>query len=476
MKFSSLFWIAVLGVLTACTPLPPYRNGNYVSLDACDKAYKDYDKTLLQGKTPVMKGENVCWQQSHEKHEDYDALFVEFDDQGWVQGTSEETSPTEQDHLSNLYAAIEDLRGDRKPGQRLSILVFVHGWQHNAEPDDANVHAFRRMLLGINTLETVAAGEGPKPRVVGIYVGWRGKSVRTPILNNLTFWRRKNTAEKVAQGGIQELFLWLDWLRDTDRPNGEQYVTVLTIGHSFGGLITFEAMKSEFIRNGVRFKRNPLAKGDIFMSRVGDLFVIVNPAFEGARYEELRAVARRFPKIERTQLPVVIIATSEADWATRYAFPMARWINTYYFERTSGVEAEANVKTIGHNSRYITHELSLCKGKDCDAVCKKRESGFGSFDEFNVRQEYEYMAEIGRRGFDFTKQKPAQRLCDGLELKSTSEAYPDYNPYWVVRTTGDIMRGHNDLFNENMVAFVRQIFLAFMAMRNQANEHRRGGK
>ncbi|MDH4187416.1 MAG: hypothetical protein OEV08_10490 [Nitrospira sp.] len=476
MKFPSLIWIAVLGVLTACTSTPPYRNGDYLSLDSCDKVYKDYDNTLLLSETPAINGNDACWKQSREKHEKYDALFVEFDDQGWVQGSSEEKSPTKKDHLSNLYSAIRDLRGDQNTGQRLSILVFVHGWQHNAEPDDPNVHAFRRMLLSANHLETVAAGKGPKPRVVGIYVGWRGKSLRIPVLNNLTFWERKNTAEKVAQGGVRELFLWLDWLRDTDRPNNEQYVTVLTIGHSFGGLVTFEAMNSDFVRNGVRFKSNPLKPEDRFMSRVGDLVVIANPAFEGARYEELRAVARRFPEVERNQLPVVIVATSEADWATRYAFPIARWFNVI-FESSPGEEAEANVKTVGHNSRYITHELSLCKGADCEAMCKKRESGFGPLDEFNAQQEYEYMAEIARRGFDFTKKKPAQqRLCDGLELKWTSEAYPDHNPYWVVRTTGDIMRDHNDIFNENMVAFVRQIFSAFVAARNQYNEGKRVGK
>ncbi len=35
------------------------------------------------------------------------------------------------------------------------------------------------------------------------------------------------------------------------------------------------------------------------------------------------------------------------------------------------------------------------------------------------------------------------------------------------------MHGHNDIFNDNMIAFVRQMFTAFVAARNQYNDERR---
>ena len=469
MKSLFWYWPVVLVSLAACTSGVPYRNGEYAELD-CAKIYGDYDATLAQGATPALDAGNACWKQSREKHRDYDALFVEFDDQGWVQGAAGDNSSTKKDHLSDLLSAVENLR---KTEQYLSIAVFVHGWQHNAEATDSNVHAFRRMLTQLNAIETAAAGKGPKPRVVGIYVGWRGRSLKIPYLDNVTFWERKNTAEKVAQGEVQELFLWLDWLRDTERgKNDEQYVTVLTIGHSFGGLITFEALNGEFVRNGVRFKRNITKAEDRFMSRVGDMVVIANPAFEGSRYEGLRAVARRFPPLERNQLPVVIVATSDADWATGLAFPIARRVSTL-FESTNGEQDTANVKSVGHNSRYITHELSLCNSPGCKDPCKKA-SALGHPGAFDAEREYEFMGEIARDGFDPGKPKPEeQQLCDGLVLKWTAEAVPDHNPYWVVRTTGDIMRGHNDIFNDNMVSFVRQMFTAFIVARNQSNEKRR---
>lgn len=469
MKNLSLCWPVVLAALTACTSGVPYRNGEYAELD-CAKIYGDYDAALSQGMAPAVDEDDACWKQSREKHRDYDALFVEFDDQGWVQGAAGDNSPTKKDHLSKLFDAVENLR---KTERYLSIAVFVHGWQHNAEATDSNVHAFRRMLTQLNAIETAAAGTSSKPRVVGIYVGWRGRSLTIPYLDNITFWERKNTAEKVAQGEVQELFLWLDWLRDTERgKNDEQYVTVLTIGHSFGGLITFEALNSEFVRNGVRFKRNITKPDDRFMSRVGDMVVIANPAFEGARYEGLRAVARRFPPVERNQLPVVIVATSEADWATGLAFPFARRLNTL-FESTNGEQDAANVKSVGHNSRYITHNLSLCNSPGCKDPCKKA-SIPGRPGAFDAQREYEFMGEIARNGFDSGKLKPEeQQLCDGLVLKWTAEAVPDHNPYWVVQTTGDIMRGHNDIFNDNMVSFVRQMYTAFIVARNQSNEKKR---
>src|SRR5216683_706557 len=46
-------------------------------------------------------------------------------------------------------------------------------------------------------------------------IGWRGKSLIIPLLDQFTFWERKNTAERVAQGSVQELLRRLDLLRDT---------------------------------------------------------------------------------------------------------------------------------------------------------------------------------------------------------------------------------------------------------------------
>ena len=46
-----------------------------------------------------------------------------------------------------------------------------------------------------------------------------------------------------------------------------------------------------------------------------------------------------------------------------------------------------------------------------------------------------------------------------LELKIETQWFPKANPFWVVRTTGDIMTGHNDIFNPRFEAFIRQMYI-----------------
>jgi len=36
---------------------------------------------------------------------------------------------------------------------------------------------------------------------------------------------------------------------------------------------------------------------------------------------------------------------------------------------------------------------------------------------------------------------------------------PDGNPFWVVSTSGDIMRGHNEIFNPRSLSFMQQVYL-----------------
>jgi hypothetical protein len=462
-----LLGCAVLILLAGCTFGVPYRDGKYVTDASCDKFYGDYDATLLRdSESTKIDRSNGCWNRSREKHQDYDLLFVEFDDQGWVQGAFNQRDPAESDHLSTLYSTIDEMyKASIKNGERLSFVVFVHGWQHSADALDSNVHSFRKLLMEVAHLEGAGAGKGPKTQVIGVYIGWRGKSLTIPLINNITFWERKNTAERVAQGTVQELLRWLDLLRDTGKgKDGNRNVNMLTIGHSFGGLITFESLSGELLRNAVRFKGNAAKPDDRYMSRVGDLVVIVNPAFEGARFEPLRAAGHRLRDVERDQLPVVIVATSEADWATKIFFPLARVFSTV-FESTSGnewwgEEWQATVAAVGHNARYITHQLSLCKADD-EACQKARKACEG--------REYAFLSEFSKKGFDPAQQKPSQQyLCNGLDLRWTKQAYPETNPFWVVRTTGDIMKDHNDIFNPAMMDFVRQMYVAFIAAQRAA--------
>jgi hypothetical protein len=475
MKAGLLASVMLALVVAACGEIP-YRKAGFEQYPECRAIYDRHDDITPGNKnvTDADRGSR-CWLRSHEERNEYDLLTVEFDDQGWVQGSSDLGRPAKSDYLDQFFRQLEQIyRANQKNG--LSLVLFIHGWHHNADARDKNVTEFRLLLRDLAIFEggrplSERNAEGSGPRAVGIYVGWRGESITVPIVNTVTFWERKNTAERVAQGSVRELFARLDFFRDGARADGKRNVRLLTIGHSFGGLVTFEALSSDFLRAAVR-------SGSGYVSRVGDVVVIVNPAIEGARYEPLMVAGQRMSGLKDNQLPVVILATSTADSATGFFFPLARNVSTL-LESTPGPEGDSIVKAVGHNERYITHKLSLCEkeDKDCAAACpaprtKQRQSvkALSSTDQDDysskLRQdmaaEVALMRVIGDKGF-----KGRRYLCSGMRLEPTANQVPEQNPFWVVSTTGDIMSGHNDIFNPKFVSFIRQMYLGFITERSK---------
>lgn len=510
---AALVALAFVFLASCGTPIP-YRGAGmeYGDGDDCRAVLKDND-ALTQGAGQIAKkyADHPCWSYSKEEHTDYDLLVAEYDDQGWIQGSSNmqrsgKDKPTE-DHLD---AFLKQLQGIYDENQRngLSVVLYVHGWHHNARPDDDNVVSFRKFLG-----EIAAAGRArklredkpylsasgarryaddpsgaPHRRVVGIYVGWAGESMGNIWgLTHLTFWERKNTAEAVSQGSVRELFDRLDHLRDCGRTGlpwqevhrranlkkpeelykfGNRNVFLMTIGHSFGGLVAYRGTSSEFIGSAVR------ASIEDYVSRIGDLVFIVNPAFEGARYEPLFVAGQRIDDLKPDQLPTLVIATSEADLATKWAFPAARSINTI-FEAKPGHEYDAVVKAVGHNPRYRTHKLSRCDSandKQCISTCSLPDMRDKSAAELKhpaslgdiVQTETRNVQQLIKTGM---KEKTIY-LCGELKLERTEVAdVPNNNPFWSVYTTGDIMDGHNDIFNPRFVTFSRQVYLSVVQAR-----------
>ena len=235
---------------------------------------------------------------------------------------------------------------------------------------------------------------------------------------------------------------------------------MLTIGHSFGGLITFESLSSEFLRVAAILQKSATT-GD-YAERVGDLVVIVNPAFEGTRYEPVKVASQRISTVNENQLPVVIVATSKGDWATRFTFPLARHVSTF-LEKKSGAERTANVFAVGHNDRYTTHKLSKCPDGDteclnaCETPVAEEKKVNVDVRRNTINKEYKHMARPAKNGFGVR-----EHLCGQTLLEATQQWQPVANPFWVVETTAYIIDGHNDILNENFQAFIRQMYLAII--------------
>lgn len=330
----------------------------------------------------------------------YNLVVLELDDQGRFRKEAQ---------LDKLFEILErDIA--KRPSGGVSLVVFVHGWRHNAEPDDSNLNFARAVLEGTVVVENqppqYTRDEQPRS-VVGVYVGWRGKSL-TGLFGALelpTFWDRKFTAERVATGSVRELFARLKYFRDlhnsvgslpSDRkeacvrdlpgPTRDKKTATLlcpavrffVVGHSFGGLLVYNALSESLIRS---LAEAPYRQGkEDVVGEYADLVVLINPAIEGARFEPLHQAALRRQYMAR-QLPIFVSVTATNDWATKWAFLAGRWMNTVFESEAPGVgessdqadrdhatriaheEREANIHAMGHIDRYKTHVL--CPAETC---------------------------------------------------------------------------------------------------------------
>jgi hypothetical protein len=454
MRFSvALVFSTVLALaVVACQPNAPLRQ----QVSACAALSND-------------NGES-CSSYSLEEHRlpDYPDQsfllgFVEFDDQG---------EPYIRDQISTLFNRIE-LEAKYRD---LCVVIFVHGWKHNDAVTDTNVIKFRGLLrqMAEMELQRPPGPYWPTRKVVGIYVGWRGLSFGAgEIGRNLTFWTRMATAHRVAEGSVREVLARAKSLRDAIDASswpGHQdprSTRLITIGHSFGGLIVYTALSQYFIDRIVRSELVPFSQSlmpermraekekDKEIAGYGDLVIIVNPAIEAMRYQPIRELLenRRSPKgFAPKQNPVFVEITSDADWATGVAFPAGRLVNTIFESFTSESERNEAMAALGHFPAFWTHDL---KGPapevdpnatlpllDVHRECR-------DFEDFNRTQRPSGYLQPGWQRTYRTGAVLTQRAASGFDPN---------NPFWIVTTDKSIIRDHNDIEEPVFVDFVRQLY------------------
>lgn len=291
-----------------------------------------------------------CAATSIEERDAYLLGYVEFDDLGWS-------------HDRGQQRAIVD-RIEREIEQRdVLMVVFAHGWKHNAQACDSNVTCFRTILEQLNATEQALAPKGEARRIVGIYVGWRGASWSNRALKQLTFYGRKATAHKVGSGAVTELLVRLKQLRQRRHRSveaagrGPSTTRLVIVGHSFGGALIYSAT-SQLIME--RMAIADASRDDRRVHGFGDLVVLVNPAFEAARYQPIHAAMMDGDYVEE-QNPVFVIVTSEGDTATRNWFPRGRAVpillDDYREDGQKAFQRRANKLAVGHFAPFRTHRL-----------------------------------------------------------------------------------------------------------------------
>jgi pimeloyl-ACP methyl ester carboxylesterase len=310
-----------------------------------------------------------------EDYGSYVLAFAEVDDQGWSYDGDRQ--------LTALRVRLQaELKDPAYTDWDFVVVVFVHGWHHNAHDNDCNVQEARQMVRIASEQFDAAVREGKfvrKRRVFGIYVGWRGESVDVAGLRYTTVITRRDAAERVAKGSVRQLLADLheqqliaqaaasDRKKDVDIA-ARMYTTV--VGHSFGGLIVFNALSQQLVSDLSAAADIACTPGVSGVTRPWpDNVVLINPAFEAARFETLNRVADRAAACGYVaNHPLLTVITADNDRWTGPVFTGGREVLTVFegyddsTTQSRQSERNANLHAIGFVDRYRTHRLCLQPG------------------------------------------------------------------------------------------------------------------
>jgi hypothetical protein len=263
----------------------------------------------------------------------YKVGFIEFNEDG---------THIDPVQAHKVIALIEREKA-RVTGHKVITLVYVHGWKNNgdqarpgAEPKD--VERFSRALTELGMRAEQASPGNPVP-IIGVYIGWRGKSLMGPgWFTWLSYWGRRNTANHI---GSEPLATVLNTIIDTTTPNAADKSRVLFVGHSFGARVLEHA-----IENGVKLYDPETLKHAVPVRPRVDLVLYVNAANDArlstGRLQKLQAapITVRHPDYEPQkcatagthdpvckEYPLLVAITSRGDLATKFLQPTANRIN-----------------------------------------------------------------------------------------------------------------------------------------------------
>jgi len=331
----------------------------------------------------------------------FDLAIIEFDDQGqfW-----------EIEQLQDTVNLIEQRNREAEYG--VLTIVFVHGWKHNAEINREK-GALASFLASLQEIARgqAEAGDSKPDRVVGVFLAWRGATTRVPVAEQFTFWDRRMAAERMNSQHMREtLFRLLKAAKS--RPTSKS----ILVGHSFGGLIVGQAIAHTLTSL-------LLYNGEDGLPAIADLVVLINPARDGLAAFHFIDFLKRFNVafelrnaqgvVTQNDRPMIVSITSEADTATRDAYPLGRSLATagawFRHDELHGQPSQRYLvnHTEGHIDYLVSHQAAMVEGQ--------------------------------------------------VVLKPIAAAYND-TPFWIIRVTKEICNSHNDLNNPNLGILLTDLY------------------
>lgn len=388
----------------------------------------------------------------------YKTAFVEFDEQGG--------------HIDSVQAdkaaALINHEKARVANGKVIVLAFVHGWKNNgnekppgAKPQD--VERFTSALAELGYRARQASPGNPVP-VIGVYIGWKGKSLMGPgFVTWLSYWSRRGTANRI---GGDPLTAFLNRVIDTAVPADTDQSRVLLTGHSFGARVLERA-----IENGVKLydPEKVQATGAPVRPRV-DLVLYVNAANDSrlglARVQALRAkpITVRHPDYDAAFCKV---ANNAADPRCR-SYPLITAITSRGDQATRRVQPIANALNFDGDSAPLP-ELPADAGTFLDAVPSKSSVQRTSPANMSFLQSHRITEES-------CPVSPAQVACDPGDRSCAfafqgrgectacfmaRERQPDgprlpfnQTAYWIMDIDARVIRDHGDIWNQSTLSLL----------------------
>jgi hypothetical protein len=234
------------------------------------------------------------------------------------------------------------------------VLIFIHGWRHDARIGDdnvANARVYAAHAASALDYRCKTTGRYCNFTVTAVFVGWRGARVDERAIEAfadrnlsflgstasgafkalvgdfpamLTLFDRKPISERIAPSVVASL-RHID--RSLKKRNPAEADRLIIIGHSLGGNILASGLNSAFIDQVRTHKR-----GEILRSPLGDLIVLLNPAAEAWKWTSIQHEMRlsvHFPEDSTdpdtqakndlnyyppSQPPVYVSITSAFSW------------------------------------------------------------------------------------------------------------------------------------------------------------------
>jgi pimeloyl-ACP methyl ester carboxylesterase len=448
LRFPTLGIAALVLLLSGCAYTPYRTSAERCTIEQPAKdASGNYDWESGPG------GARPCadkWQVAVTKPVPFSMNFVEIDEQGMLASRAQ------------AEAAVQEASTEEAGGSY--VIVFVHGWHHNASTGDANVRGFYDALALVSRWN-------PKRRIKGVYVGWRGDSLPVPGLRYITFWDRKNTSDEVGRGGLLEFLLRLERGVKSTEQNGRNKLVV--VGHSFGASVTFNALAHLYLG---RFLDGVHSREEKQRFRgYGDLVVLINPAIEAMRYMPFQSALEYYsrptsqPRLDFSHetRPALVVLSSLTDQATRIAFPAARLISTALEAHATisatnspdenGSYSEWNMDrdTVGNFGGFQTHHPLLLSEETGDTRVPLAE-------KLRERCDSLAPADMWRRLNTDVKERADERggavfPDSGVRVRRIPNAATEGSPYIVAAVSPKIVDGHTDIGRPNLVCWINQL-------------------